>query len=407
MTQKDLYLKMIHFIIQIEDISVIDIEDPFLHDDLDELCAELHGRITSPSFIRIINMLITTSDPSINPTLEDPIIETRILLEDNYTALERKYKRDFYQINPSLSVIDSSVWFDSGILIDFTSPESLEKWKLFENIFYLMSDDQRKDLFERIHLNTLEKCYFIKDPTIISNELTKLYSYSLLQYLNENKTLPLNPGLLYTPTNPLCNSLAYNNTVKYEQYLDIFDVLNELNHSTNILDRFFKLYHILEFMTFRIMLVDIANGTTLHRSFLRQIEQMTKKTQSKEYDSFAKNFKRLFSLDISSIKSGINHIVFGTTEQNFLKNNFDIRNCPSSIHGFDIGHISKIIYQVRCNIVHNKDSEMHYTITYPEDYSIILPLIFGLVKTLENLLIIKINTAGIDLEYSTRELMMY
>ena len=68
--------------------------------------------------------------------------------------------------------------------------------------------------------------------------------------------------------------------------------------------------------------------------------------------------------------------------------------------------ISKIVYQLRCSIVHNKETEFHYTYNNLEEYKAIVPLI----KKLNELLlsyIVEIINQGILLVYSHEKLNLY
>lgn len=413
MTYKELFCDIVYSISKISDPTCMDDDFDFYYEDSDifELINHIKNTssvITTSEYNEIINRIENSSDPSNNPDIDNDIVIAKTFIEHDYSSGHTNYNRKFYQIESEISLIDSDVWNNTENL-SFDD----ESWKLFVDIAYCknISMPSKIDEFLTEIINfSIHKCFLFIDSTITVNNFPQLYSYSLLMYLNKNKKLPLNSKLAYSRTTPLYSSLLFDPNVKYEQYREIFDVINELNQANNLLDRFLKLYHILEFMTFRLRLQEIINRIGVSRSILNQIHTLSKKVENGESKFFKQAFKKLFELNIGSISSNLSSIPFNQILVKYLNDTFEtsIVNTSPNAGVLTIDDISKIIYKIRCNIVHNKDGEQHFTITYFEDFELIIDLMKGLINIFEELVIDKLNThVDNPIEFSSKTIELY
>ncbi|KAA6315338.1 hypothetical protein EZS27_034188 [termite gut metagenome] len=193
--------------------------------------------------------------------------------------------------------------------------------------------------------------------------------------------------LLYT-TSQLGPNLTVAKNIAYEQYYEILDVLNEVIQSKDILSRFLKIYHILEFLSYRVLLVQVVEKTQKSKTFVREILKFSDNIMRKsEKQIFVDNFKSIFEMDASHFKSQITAHKPKEVRA-FIKDNFNISFDPTNIT-----LLANLIYDIRCSIVHNKASELHFTISNPEDYRLIIELIKQLIKALEYLIVKKISTS--------------
>lgn len=413
MTYKELFCDIVYSISKIADSACIDDDFDIYYEDSDisELINHIKSIspvITASEYNEIIERIENSSDPSNNPDIDNDIIISKTFKEHDYNNSHANYNRKFYQIESEISLIDSDVWNNTGGL-SFKD----ETWKLFVDIAYYknLSTPATLEMFlTEIIDPMIQKCFLFIDPTITINNFPQLYSYSLLMYLNKNEILPLNPKLAYSRTTPLSVSLRFDPNVKYEQYREIYDVINELNQADNLLDRFLKLYHILEFMTFRLRLKEIINRISVPRSILNQIHNLSKKVEGSESRFFKQAFRDLFNSDMGVISSNLSSIPLNRTLTNYLNDTFETSIAMASPNAsvLTIDQISTIIYKIRCNIVHNKDGEQHFTTTYFEDFDPIIDLMRVLLKVFEELIIDKLNTHGRNpIEFSSQTIGLY
>lgn len=227
-----------------------------------------------------------------------------------------------------------------------------------------------------------------------------IYSYIYYRELLQGGKIELDPILNYRLLHGA--TTTFNGTVKYEQYFEVYDIINELNHSDNLVTRFLKVYHILEYLVYRVELVDIEKKARLNRTFIREIHGLTGKGQAdKEFDVFKRNFKEIFKTQISA--GAFNLGVLGVDVLNFLKNYWDLDNFNS----LEVTHFAKLIYKIRNSIVHNKESEFHITTTNPDDYQIVIPLIRQLIQILEKQAFDKISTDSETISYKNQNIELY
>ena len=202
-------------------------------------------------------------------------------------------------------------------------------------------------------------------------------------------------------------ALTFDSTKDYEQYFDIYDVLNELNQSPDILNRFLRLYHTFEYLVYRVYLVDLVNRVGSSRIFVREFINSAESMKKGEKESFVKNFDKIFASDLTSdlaptISPALNP-VSGANVITFLKD----KKIVVDFNPNSIKKISELIYGLRCCIVHNKESEYHISISNSENYQEIIPLIRKTLEVFEALVIKKISDNYNDIKYGQKTVQLY
>lgn len=225
------------------------------------------------------------------------------------------------------------------------------------------------------------------------------YSYVYMSFLNNSKHIIMASELEYNNM-VLSSSLQYDENKKYEQYFDIYDVVNDLNQCHDILNRFLKLYHVMEYLVYRVYLVKLVARTGTNKIFIREFIKSSKYMDNNEKKSFTKNFEEIFIQDLATIQARITR--FRTPNINsFVSNKFQVNNF------LDIRGIADLIYSIRCSIVHNKESEFHLTLSNKEDYDIIIDLIKEIINLFEDLIMQKISTDHVSINYPQEKLNLY
>jgi hypothetical protein len=300
--------------------------------------------------------------------------------EFGYLSLKKLLKIDpLSDINPTSS--------DYRNLIDFiaTAISKSETQKVIDLLSYI--EGSRQDLGLLVH--KIAHTY---------NSLT-IYSYLYYQELLQGGQIDLDHRLNYTLSH--LSVCSFGNTIKYQQYFEIFDILNELNHSKDIITRFLKIYHILEYLVYRVELVNIEVKARVNRTFIREIHGLTGKTQStKEFDIFKQNFKKIFDAEITA---GAFALGITTSELLFLKDHWGLGHFDNR----QSTHIAELIYKIRNSIVHNKESEFHITTTNPDDYNNVIPLIHRLIQIIEKQTFDKISSDDIIISYKNQYIELY
>lgn len=312
--------------------------------------------------------------------------------------------RRFVYSNTEYGYVSTSTFFDDDNLIDFSKEENELIWKQVEEYLercYSSSDVENINyLLTIIASSDISKGLVINKTTNEFDE-DKHYAFIYLSFLNEAGSLILQNNLRYS--NPIIYSnLTYSPSNQYDQYFEIFDVINELNMSPDILNRFLRLYHIFEYLVYRVFLVDLVRRVGTNRIFVREFINSSEKMKKSERDSFKKNFKVIFDSDTGSIANALTPVTGGPVK-NFL-------NDKSIVLGFDPNSIIKVadfIYGVRCCIVHNKESEYHLTLSNSEDYKIIIPLISETLKVFESLVLKKISECDNNIAYGQKTIQLY
>jgi hypothetical protein len=233
-----------------------------------------------------------------------------------------------------------------------------------------------------------------------------IYSYIYYKELLQGGKIELNPVLNYTALHGAAAVLRPG--TRYEQYFEVFDIINELNHASDTITRFLKLYHIIEYLVYRRELVEIEQKARNNRTFIREIHSFTGKGQSEsEINILKKNFKKIFEAEIAGDVFDLNPL--NGAEAHFLKTywGINVQGAGNRLSPREGDTIVNLIYRIRNSIVHNKESEFHITTTNPDDYSDVLDLIKRFITILERQLLDKISTDAAVISYQNQNIQLY
>ncbi len=226
-----------------------------------------------------------------------------------------------------------------------------------------------------------------------------VYSYLYYKDLLDGNLLELDPQLEYTSSHGAVVSFAP--TIIYEQYFEVFDIINELNHSKDIISRFLKIYHILEYLVYRVELVEIEKKARVNKSFIREIHGLAGKSQfDKEYEVLKRNFGKIFSAELLN---GTFNLALTADQATFVRDFFGIQTFTHT----ELAPVTQLIYRLRNSIVHNKESEFHLTSTNPDEYSVIIPMIQKLIQILEKCVFDKISANATQIKYQSQNIQLY
>ncbi len=104
----------------------------------------------------------------------------------------------------------------------------------------------------------------------------------------------------------------------------------------------------------------------------------------------------------------MNHSLLGQPCKAFLNTNYGITYTLTNIKNEDV---AKLVYQLRNSIVHNKDTELHFSFNNTDEYKDVIPVIKDLVTILPEAIVKMLNDNNSvmrqAIEYTTRNLKMY
>ena len=407
MTGKELLSKVVlslNTYLGFNDVDLIDLIT--IDENLDDGLTRLNALNPPANFIIFADTLLNIVRNNPSSFLTNPYnnLGTVNIINFNQSHFDKK-NRSFAYSNTEFGFVSSKAFFDSNILIDFSKPEYSIVWKQIEDFLercYSSMDSAKINQFFDIIANSDINHGLIINKTGQPLDERKHYSYIYLSFLNESNSIFLSHDLKYS-TSSLSGNLILDGTKNYEQFFDLYDVINELNQSPDILNRYLHLYHILEYMIYRVYLVDLVNRIGSSKFFVREFIISAESMKKTEKASFLKNFKEIFTSDlVATITPGLNfvvsaHVTSFLTSKNIVKS-FDTTN---------IAKVAELIYGLRCCIVHNKESEYHLTISNHEDYSIIVPLIRKLLEIFELLVIKKISVNHTTVNYPQESVNLY
>lgn len=366
------------------------------------------------SFLLRLEVVITNAqeieEDGINTFLSQPylITGTPEFVDFALPAFTRK-NRSFAHSNDDFIFFSTKVLFDNVALINIDDDNKYPNlWnciQLFCERCYTLSGEGVEpplitDFLTCIQNGIITKGFLVNRNQILFKDETH-YSFIYLDYLNNSKSISLSADLTYS-TPQLNNTLQLDSTKIYEQYFDVYDVLNELNQCSDILNRFLKLYHTLEYLVYRVYLVGMLDRIGVNKIFVREFITASENMKKNERDSFVDNFQKIFENEENQISVDLlPHINVDVTDE--LKNKKIVKGFASN----SLKKVAELIYGLRCGIVHNKEGEFHLTIANAEDFNILIPLIRQLIKTFESLVVFKLKENDPSIHYADRILNLY
>jgi hypothetical protein len=381
------------------------LENVIIDEDLNAALSRLKSLAPQANFVTLIDSLDKIITDNKDAFLSDTYIVTGSLevIDFSIPTFEKK-NRAFAYSDTDFGFFSTKSLIQAGTCVDISLPKFSMLWKQMQEYLvrcYLIPDEPKIiTLLDCIRDNNFNIGFVINKLGVIFNS-DRHYSYIYLCFLNCSKSIDLPPTLTYSVPK-LNNTLALDNVKIYEQFFDVYDVLNELNQAPDILSRFLKLYHILEYLVYRVYLVDLTTRVGTNKFFVREYAVSAEKMKGRESDTFIMNFKKIFLADNPRISADL--LPFATNPiKDFLRNNGIVKGFNNS----NLERVASLVYGLRCSIVHNKESEYHLTITNSEDYTIIIPLITQLIETLEFLVIQKIADNDISIKYPQQQMNLY
>lgn len=402
MLRSELYKTIVETIISEHTVYVpnhedvrLEIEANGIRSALSVLCDEL----TNPKLKQFVKVII-----DVNAELSDDLESLNDFTTCKNQHSNPKQEREFMLFENNIIVLNCSK------LLAFENSDNEKILKAAEYICNKDVDRQAFLSYLTTYTATAKEYYLIYKSSDFVNlsSVWQLYSYALFKHTCNHK-IEINTGLVYdTSSNSLHTPPIFKSDVIYEQYFDVYDVLSEWHHSTDILTAFLKLYQILEYIIYRKRLVGIIAGANIKQSFVRQVVGIDKQYNTGERSVFIDEFKQMISFN-TIIAADINMDIKKFCEKFFSPNGKD--KYLSSINYSDIKSknlaMSKFIYDVRCSIVHNKESEFHMTYANYEEYKALIPLMNKTMGIIREGIVAILNKPNCEIMFTSKHLPLY
>lgn len=354
--------------------------------DSDNVTYALSKLLTTGTLYSEIKPLLLTIQENIdNSNIDiDDDVHNRGKIKMFEKHSDKRYSRCLNYFDNSLRIIETSTLYKNS-----NETYSLECLLFIESI--VVDKNRQKKLLKELIRKEQENTYIIEvDKSGLgltkteANNFENLYAFALASSMNNKDSIEIPQELVFSwGTNPILASFNYNKNIVYKEFYDIYDVFNDWLHATDILTAFIKMYQIAEYMIYRSQMVEIVNRANIKQSFLRETKNLSAKYVKSERDTIIANFSKLFnsfSLNPGEVTASWSFVDQYFGEANGGGHYLDTTKPQNNI---DKG-VARFIYDTRCAIVHNKESEFHIQYNNYEDYKDIVPLMRSINDIMES-----------------------
>lgn len=377
--------------------------------DSDNVTYALSKLLTTGTLYSEIKPLLLTIQENIdnsNINIDDDVYNRgKIKMFEKHS--DKRYSRCLNYFDNSLRIIETSTLYKNS-----NETYSLECLLFIESI--VVDKNRQKKLLKELIRKEQENTYIIEvDKSGLgltkteANNFENLYAFALASSMNNKDSIEIPQELVFSwGTNPILASFNYNKNIVYKEFYDIYDVFNDWLHATDILTAFIKMYQIAEYMIYRSQMVEIVNRANIKQSFLRETKNLSAKYVKSERDTIIANFSKLFnsfSLNPGEVTASWSFVDQYFGEANGGGHYLDTTKPQNNI---DKG-VARFIYDTRCAIVHNKESEFHIQYNNYEDYKDIVPLMRSINDIMAKKILEIINSLTPSIHYQSQKLDLY
>ena len=323
---------------------------------------------------------------------------------------QTKFRIRNFAISSTIGAIIPISYLDDQDLFSLpqTEKDSIER-KVIEVMLHFGQSGINQNAFEEFFKKIVSgsKNTVLAIYNLSSINFIELYSKNYFLYLlNGYKTLfPSNIVHNYRVDSSLIDNVSAS-TNDFTQFFEIYDVIDEYHHATDILVKYLKLYQVIEYLITRTILVKIQKNSSNQNLFLRE---MTSLSGYRDFDK--SNFKIVFRSNETDLgnwfktKLDSNSDLKITVERILYPNESKTIDSTNLISCYNA--LLLLIYKIRNTIVHNKESEIHLTIHNIQLKTELLKLIKDLLVKLENVLLKKVVAFENVITYENKNLALY
>jgi len=164
-----------------------------------------------------------------------------------------------------------------------------------------------------------------------------------------------------------------NQEVKYQQFDDSILILSEYNHQTDILDKYLRIYHLIENFMYKYPLTELERKYSGDVFSIRDFQRMHDVVSNSELNALKKLFAAICEENYSATQKFtefINNswtalypsVISDKLKVDTLLSLLRIDKNYDSINADQIpSFIAKLVYAFRNSLVHNRETEFHLT----------------------------------------------
>jgi hypothetical protein len=173
-----------------------------------------------------------------------------------------------------------------------------------------------------------------------------------------------------------CRKLTFNSSLalycpsmSYAQFDDVINILGEYNNRQDTLAKYLSIFHIIENFMFKFPIVKLERSSGGQMFSIRDFKRLYKSVDVNEQKAVTNLFNNSFKLPFNG--ETLNKYLYRKWEafkSTHILDMSNIRNFTIKLTSMDAelinevefcNFISKVVYQIRCSIVHNKETEFH------------------------------------------------
>lgn len=165
----------------------------------------------------------------------------------------------------------------------------------------------------------------------------------------------------------------------YQQFADSIDIISEYNYQTDILDKYLRVYHVLENFMYKSPLVNLEREAAGHVFSIRDFKRMYDKISDSELNMLTKLMQEVLPLEyvagqtfnqklLANWTSLIGNPFADDIRINSLLKILNIKTTKGADINFEYvtletfpKFLGKLIYSYRNSMVHNRETEFHLT----------------------------------------------
>lgn len=202
----------------------------------------------------------------------------------------------------------------------------------------------------------------------------------------------------------------------YIQFQDIVGILGEYNNRSDVLSKYLSIFHVVENFMFKEPIVRLERSSPGAMFSIRDFKRLYKSVDMDEQKAVKNLLKQAFKIDFN----GAQFKFFAYQEwEDFLARNttvkpqidgflqlLSITDSANVNRGNFYDFISRVVYQLRCSIVHNKETEFHVSSEiYPEGCKLILEDF--LLRFLEEMIFLLVSRNNSIVWYTSESIRLW
>ncbi len=339
-----------------------------IHNDYGDLLSELHNfgnKFPDYPDNRIDEIIILTYFINfLNESIDNYIPEQEIdILEFQLVKLEKEiHQRNF-------AYHDTDNLLNSLVLLDFSEPGNIAQ--------YFSENSLAKELIIQLLPNigkneqNLSSHQYVLTQSELSEKKGQVWSALCLHIVRKGE-------IIHTPYNyegspVVAESRKIDQSIKYQQFNDSIQILSEYNNQHDILDKYLRMYHLVENFMYKLPLVNLERKHAGEVFSMRDFQRMYDLISSNELQSLKKLFKHICDEDYQAgmkfsdfLFSSWQSLVPGEiADQAMIDQLLSYLRIENTFASVDLNQIStffaKLVYSFRNSLVHNRETEFHLT----------------------------------------------